>query len=87
MMRNTVPQETASEAHQRIQALMEDSYGREETQVIDEEESGRGRTRKRKRDPKSWKRNYKKRLRYAGQEHVGPSGKVHLVKQVGPAWL
>ena len=66
---------------------MEDSYGREETQVIDEEESGRGRTRKSKRDPKSWKRNYKKRLRYAGQEHVGPSGKVHLVKQVGPAWL
>ena len=87
MMRNTVPQETASEAHQRIQALIEDSYGREETQVIDEEESGRGRTRKSKRDPKSWKRNYKKRLRYAGQEHVGPSGKVHLVKQVGPAWL
>ena len=40
---------------------MEDSYGREETQVIDEEESGRRRTPKGKRDPKSWKRNVQKK--------------------------
>ena len=63
--------------------LVDESYGREESQETNEEDVGR--SRKRKWDPRHSKRNTQKRMRYSGKEHVRPSGKLHQAKHVGQA--
>ena len=78
ILRNVV-----SEAIESKNVLVNESYGREGSQETNEEDICR--SRKRKRDPKNSKRETQKRMRYSGQEHVGPSGKRHQAKQVGPA--
>ena len=61
--------------------LIDESYGREESPGDEGDDSTR--SRKRKREPQLSKRITQKRMRYSGQRHHGPSGKLHEAKKVG----